>query len=222
MLPKHSRYRAEDLCRVSFFIVDSFAIFGGLVLSYYIRFDVLGRALPPESFLAPIGGRGIESYAESIVLGGGLLQLILLLKEAYDNKTLLRFRCSFFLLFKSLIIWAVTPAGVSLILEFDVLLSRLFVIISFSVLLVLLSVARRCNVHSLKQTLPARCGSAFFLSIGPIRLPELRQRRCGTGGLPTSSSGAHRIAATASPTNAPQAFPSSVGMRTSRLFAKGE
>ena len=152
MLPKHSRYRAEDLCRVSFFIVDSFAIFGGLVLSYYIRFDVLGRALPPESFLAPIGGRGIESYAESIVLGGGLLQLILLLKEAYDNKTLLRFRRSFFLLFKSLIIWAVTFAGVSLILEFDVLLSRLFVIISFSVLLVLLSVARLALQRALIKT----------------------------------------------------------------------
>jgi exopolysaccharide biosynthesis polyprenyl glycosylphosphotransferase len=142
LTPNQFRYRAEDFCRLSFFFADSIAIFGGLVLSYYIRFDVLARALPPESFLAPVGGRGIDSYAPSILVGGVLLHFILFVNEAYDNKALLRFRRCFFLVLKSLIVWAIAFAGISLILEFDVLLSRLYVIISFLLLFGLLNVSR--------------------------------------------------------------------------------
>ena len=55
-ITKEMRYRAEDLCRLAFLFSDSFAILGALVAAYYIRFDLLGRILPPDFILAPSGG----------------------------------------------------------------------------------------------------------------------------------------------------------------------
>ena len=46
------RFRTEDLCRLAFLFSDSFAILGALVAAYYIRFDFLGRVLPPDFILA--------------------------------------------------------------------------------------------------------------------------------------------------------------------------
>jgi exopolysaccharide biosynthesis polyprenyl glycosylphosphotransferase len=76
------------------------------------------------------------------VFGALLLQLILYVNGAYDNSTLLRFRRSFFVLFKSLLVWAISYAGISLILEFDARLSRLFIVISFLFLFGLLAFVR--------------------------------------------------------------------------------
>jgi exopolysaccharide biosynthesis polyprenyl glycosylphosphotransferase len=142
VLPKETRYRAEDLCRLGFLVSDLVAIFSALVLGYYVRFDFLGRVLPPDSFFAPIGGSGLTSYMGSIIFGGMLLLLILFLKGAYENGTLLRFRRSFFLLFRSLLVWLIAFSGVSLILEFNERLSRVFVVISFGLLFALLAVSR--------------------------------------------------------------------------------
>ena len=141
-LPKQERYRAEDFCRLSFLFSDLIVIFGALVLAYYARFDVLGRVLPPESFFAPVGGRGIADYSASILFGGILLPFILFLNGAYENRTLLRFRRSFFLILKSLLVWAIVFSGISLILEFDVRLSRLFVVLSCGFLVIVLVLSR--------------------------------------------------------------------------------
>src|SRR5262245_16992118 len=141
-LAGHARYRAEDRCKLSFGVSDSIAILGALILGFYARFDFLGSVLPPESFLAPIGDWSIGHYMNSIVFGALLLQLILYVNQAYDNSTILRFRRSFFVLFKSLLVWAISYAGISLILEFDAYLSRLFIVISFLFLLGLLTFSR--------------------------------------------------------------------------------
>ena len=117
------RYRAEDLCRLAFLFSDSFAILGALLAAYYIRFDLLGRILPPDFILAPSGGN-LASYAPSIVLGAAILFLILFGTGAYDSRVLLRFRRSFFLLLKSVLIWFIAFAGISFILEFDADLSQ--------------------------------------------------------------------------------------------------
>ena len=141
-LPKETRYRAQDLSRLGFLLSDLVAIFGALVLAYYVRFDFLGRVLPPESFFAPTGPRGLSSYMASIVFGCVLLLMILFLNGAYENRTLLRFRRSFFLLFKALLVWVIAFSGVSLILEFNERLSRVYVIVSYGLLLAFLSVSR--------------------------------------------------------------------------------
>ena len=146
------RYRAEDFCRLGFVLSDLMAIFSALILAYYVRFDGLGRLLPPESFFAPSGANGIENYAGSILLGAPLLLFVLLLKGAYENRTLLRFRRFFFLLCKSLLIWLICFAGISLILEFDERLSRVYVLISFGLLLVFLAVSRFAVQRALLKT----------------------------------------------------------------------
>ena len=111
------RYRAEDLCRLAFLFSDCFAVFGALIAAYYIRFDLLGRVLPPDFILAPSGEKNLASYVPSIVLGAAILFLILSGTGAYDSRVLLRFRRSFFLLLKSILIWFIAFAGVSFILE---------------------------------------------------------------------------------------------------------
>jgi len=139
---KEMRYRAEDLCRLGFVLSDVVAIFGALILGYYARFDLLERVLPPKSFFAPASGLHLASYVTSIVFGGVLLLLILFLNGAYENRTLLRFRRSFFLLFRSLLVWLIAFSGVSLILELNERLSRVYVVISFGFLFVFLAVSR--------------------------------------------------------------------------------
>ena len=139
---REMRYRAEDLCRLALLASDSFAVFGALIAAYYLRFDFLAQVLPPESFLAPIGTTGLASYRDSVLLGAGTLFGILFLKGAYETRTVLRFRRSFFLLMQAVLIWVVVFSGISLILEFNERLSRLYVLISSGVLLVFLVYSR--------------------------------------------------------------------------------
>ena len=136
------RYRTEDICRLALLASDTFAVFGALIAAYYLRFDFLGQILAPEFFLAPTGAIGLASYAQSILLGGVTLFVILFLIGAYESRTFLRFRRSFFLLIKSLLVWVIAFSGISLILEFDERLSRLYVLISASLLLVFLAYSR--------------------------------------------------------------------------------
>jgi hypothetical protein len=92
---KENRYRTEDFCRLGLVLSDSIAIVSACVLAYWVRFDVLGRLLPPESFFAPSGGRSSFSYWASILSGGTLLVMILFLNGAYQNRALLRFATHF-------------------------------------------------------------------------------------------------------------------------------
>ena len=142
VLPKQDRYYAEDFCRLGFLFSDLLTIVSALVAAYYARFDVLAWLLPPESFFAPSGEIQIKDYAGSIFLGAALLIVILFLNGAYENWTLLRFRRFFFLLCKSLLTWLIAFAGILLIFEFNERLSRVYVLISFGLLLASLAASR--------------------------------------------------------------------------------
>jgi exopolysaccharide biosynthesis polyprenyl glycosylphosphotransferase len=142
VVSREKRYRAEELCRLGLVVSDSIVIIGACLLAYYVRFDLLGRLLPPESFLAPSGQRSSLSYWASILSGAALLVMILFLNGAYQNRALLRFRHSFFLIVKSLLVWIVVFCGISLILEFDERLSRIYMLISLALLLVALVFSR--------------------------------------------------------------------------------
>jgi exopolysaccharide biosynthesis polyprenyl glycosylphosphotransferase len=149
---RETRYRAEDFCRLALVLSDSIAIVSACALAYYVRFDVLGQLLPPESFFAPSGTRSSFSYWASILSGGALLVMILFLQGAYENRTLLRFRCFFFLLCKALLTWLIAFAGISLILEFDVRLSRVYVMLAFALLAVFLVISRFAVQRALLAT----------------------------------------------------------------------
>jgi exopolysaccharide biosynthesis polyprenyl glycosylphosphotransferase len=141
-LLKETRYRAEDICRLALVASDAVVVFGALTLAFYIRFDLLGRTLPPEFFLAPSPEAGLLSYMGSIAFGGVLLLFVQFLNGAYQTRTFLRFRRCFGLVTRSLLIWVVAYPGISLILEVDERLSRVYVVISFSLLLASVTLSR--------------------------------------------------------------------------------
>jgi len=149
-LSKEKRHSMGALCRLALLISDTIAIFGVLVIAYYVRFDLLPHVLP---HIPAAERRSLASYVPSIVLGGLLLLFLLLANGAYYTRTLLRFLSFFPLLLKSLLVWTVAILGISRVLNFDEYLSRLYVVISFVLLLVCLSASRR-----LVQNLTTRMG----------------------------------------------------------------
>ncbi|HEY5812587.1 MAG TPA: sugar transferase [Terrimicrobiaceae bacterium] len=142
MSSKEMRYRAEDICRLAFLVSDSVAAFAALITAYYVRFDFFRYLLPPESFLAPSPSVTLANYGQSILLGTLILFVILFLKGAYEGRALLRFRRFFFLLLKALLIWIIALSGISLILQVDEFLSRVYVVISFGLLLTFVACSR--------------------------------------------------------------------------------
>ncbi|HEY5813426.1 MAG TPA: hypothetical protein VIT23_12340, partial [Terrimicrobiaceae bacterium] len=142
MSSKEMRYRAEDICRLAFLVSDSVAAFAALITAYYVRFDFFRYLLPPESFLAPSHNVTLANYEHSILLGTLILFVILFLKGAYEGRALLRFRRFFFLLLKALLIWIIALSGISLILQVDEFLSRVYVVISFGLLLTFVACSR--------------------------------------------------------------------------------
>jgi len=102
---------------------------------------LLGRILPTGFILSP-SGVNLASYVSSILLGAAILVLILFGTGAYDSRVLLRFRRSFFLLLKSVLIWFIAYAGISFILEFDADLSRMYIIIASGLLVAFLGCSR--------------------------------------------------------------------------------
>ncbi|HEY5704438.1 MAG TPA: exopolysaccharide biosynthesis polyprenyl glycosylphosphotransferase [Terrimicrobiaceae bacterium] len=84
----------------------------------------------------------LASYYPSILVGA-LLQLILLLVGgAYKTRTLLRFRRFVPQLAKSVVIWAVVFPGILLLLGLDKHVSRIFLFLSFALLLTFLAWSR--------------------------------------------------------------------------------
>ncbi|HEY5706869.1 MAG TPA: exopolysaccharide biosynthesis polyprenyl glycosylphosphotransferase [Terrimicrobiaceae bacterium] len=142
VLSKEKRYSMGTLCRLALLISDTIAIFGVLVLAYYVRFDLLPYVLPAEH-VPENERRSLTSYIPSIVLGGVLFLFLLLANGAYNARTLLRFLHFFPLLLKSLLIWTVAILGISRVLGFDEYLSRIYVVVSALLLLVSVSASRR-------------------------------------------------------------------------------
>lgn len=139
---RETRFQIADSFRICLMASDTFAVISALIAGFYVRFELFGRLLPPQSLFAPAKEVTVASYLPSIVLGAGLQLLFLLATGAYQSRTLLRFRRFFPLLIKATITWAIAFAGISLILEFGEFLSRVYVLIAFVLLLLFLSVSR--------------------------------------------------------------------------------
>lgn len=141
VISKEERQSKGALWRLALLVSDTITIFGVLVLAYYVRFDVLPNGLLEQ---VPVEERrSLTSYAPSIILGGVLLLFLLLANGAYQIRTLLRFLHVLPLVLKSLLIWVVAVLGISRVLSFDEYLSRVYVVVSFLLLLVCLPGSRR-------------------------------------------------------------------------------
>ena len=142
ILSKQNRFWMEDICRFCLLLSDTIVIIGSLVTAYYIRFRVFPHIPSTESFLTPVSQMYLANYYSTIVVGASLQLILLLVGGAYKTRTLLRFRRFLPLLAKSVIIWAIVLPGISLMLEFDQYVSRIFLLLSFALLLTLLAMSR--------------------------------------------------------------------------------
>jgi exopolysaccharide biosynthesis polyprenyl glycosylphosphotransferase len=139
---KQDRFWMEDICRFCLLLSDTIAIIGSLVTAYYIRFRVFPHVPATESFLTPASQMHLANYYPSILVGASLQLVLLLVGGAYKTRTLLRFRRFFPQLAKSVVIWAIVLPGILLVLGLDKYVSRIFLLLSFALLLTLLAWSR--------------------------------------------------------------------------------
>ncbi len=142
LFTKQERYRKEDICRFWLFVTDVIAIFSGLLSAYFLRFHVLSLILPPDSSYLPAPQITFEGYFNRILFGAALATILLVCCGAYQSHILLRFRRSFPVVIKAMFFWLLAFPGISLVLEFDERLSRIYVATSFPCLLVTLLLGR--------------------------------------------------------------------------------
>ena len=142
ILSKQNRFRMEDICRFCLLLSDTIVIIGSLVTAYYIRFRVFPHVPSTESFLTPVSQMHLANYYSTILVGTSLQLILLLVGGAYKTRTLLRFRRFFPQLAKSVVTWAIILPGISLMLEFDKYVSRVFLLLAFALLLTLLAMSR--------------------------------------------------------------------------------
>lgn len=142
MVTKEERYRKEDICRIWLFVTDVVAIFSGLLSAYFFRFHVLSLILPPDSSYLPAPKITFDGYSNRILFGAVLASVLLVCCGAYQSHILLRFRRSFPVVIKALLLWLLAFPGISLVLEFDEWLSRVYVATSFPCLLVTILIGR--------------------------------------------------------------------------------
>lgn len=130
-LPKEKRHRFEEICRFWMVVTDVSAIIGGMMGAFFIRFSLPWDRIPFGEKFVPDQGIDIFRYEQSMILGGAMLLSIMLFLGAYQSDTLLRFRRSFPIVVKALLIWLIAYPGIALVLEFDERLSRVFIVVSF-------------------------------------------------------------------------------------------
>jgi exopolysaccharide biosynthesis polyprenyl glycosylphosphotransferase len=135
-VPKEKRHRFEEICRFWLVATDVLAILGGLVGAFFIRFSLPWDQIPFAASFVPEQEIDIHRYQHSMIFGGAMLLALLLALGAYQGETLLRFRRSFPIVVKALLVWLIAYPGVALVLEFDERLSRVFVVVSFLSLMV--------------------------------------------------------------------------------------
>lgn len=141
-VPKEKRHRFEEICRFWLVVTDVIAIVGALVVAFFIRFSSLWEYVPLAAGFAPNREIAMHRYEQSIILGGVMMLTLLLFLGAYNGDTLLRFRRSFPIVVKALLVWLIAYPGIALVLEFDERLSRVFVVVAFVSLMVTILLGR--------------------------------------------------------------------------------
>lgn len=117
---------------------DTVVTFAGLALGYWIRY---ASPLAPESgngFFIPVPDATFARYLRLLLVGVALLIAAFAQFGLYDTRLLLRRYQSLNAILKGAAFWLAAYLGVSLVLNFDPPISRLFVVIAFVCVVVLL------------------------------------------------------------------------------------
>jgi exopolysaccharide biosynthesis polyprenyl glycosylphosphotransferase len=154
-VPRAAHPFRETVLPLSLLAGDTVVTFGGLALGYWLRYE------------SPLGRIGIDVpnatfrlYLPLLLVGVALLIGAFAQFGLYDTRLLLRRYQSLNAILKGSAFWLVTYLGISLVLKFDPPISRLFVVIAFVCVLVLLyawrtgmyaAITRRGTVEKLRR-----------------------------------------------------------------------
>lgn len=130
--PRRDRWRDTTLPLV-LLLGDALVTFAGLSLGYLLRYE------------SPVGRIGLEvtdatfpRYLPLLLVGVGLLLAAFVQFGLYDTRLLLRRYQNLNAILKGASVWLVAYLGLSLVLKFDPPISRLFVLLAFAAVVVLL------------------------------------------------------------------------------------
>ncbi|HEY0968112.1 MAG TPA: sugar transferase [Opitutaceae bacterium] len=130
--PRRDRWRDTTL-PLTLLIGDAVVTFAGLSLGYFLRYETavgrIGLDVPDASF---------ARYLPLLLVGVALLVAAFVQFGLYDTRLLLRRYQNLNAILKGASVWLVAYLGLSLVLKFDPPISRLFVLLAFAAVVVLL------------------------------------------------------------------------------------
>lgn len=140
---------------------DTLVTFGGLALGYWLRY-----ASPLARFGIDVPDAAFGRYLPLLLVGVALLIGAFAQFGLYDTRLLLRRYQSLNAILKGAAFWLITYLGISLVLKFDPPISRLFVLVAFFCVVVLLYVWRTL---------------VYAVITGPAFVEKLRRRAALVG-----------------------------------------
>lgn len=144
--PRRDRWRDTTL-PLTLLIGDAVVTFGGLSLGYFLRYETavgrIGLDVPGATFAL---------YLPLLLVGVGLLVAAFVQFGLYDTRLLLRRYQNLNAILKGASVWLVSYLGLSLVLKFDPPISRLFVLLAFAAVVVLLYAWRSLMYALLTRT----------------------------------------------------------------------
>ena len=142
-MPRAANPLRETVLPLTLLIGDTAVTFAGLSLGYWLRY-----ASPLARFGIDVPDARFGLYLPLLLVGVALLIAAFAQLGLYDTRLLLRRYLSLNAILKGAAFWLATYLGVSLVLKFDPPISRLFVVVAFVCVVVLLY-AWRTLVYSL-------------------------------------------------------------------------
>ncbi len=132
-MPRATQSLRDTIVPMVLIAGDTIATFGGLVLGYWLRYNSsLGR------FGIEVPDATFANYLPLLLVGVALLIGSFTQFGLYDTRLLLRRYQSLNAIIKGTSLWLVAYLGISLVLKFDPPISRLFVVLAFGCVILLL------------------------------------------------------------------------------------
>ena len=137
---------------VASFIGDAISVVFGLIVAHWVRFQS-GIIPYDESWWTSSGARDFQplsSYIRLIIVGTVLLICTFLAMNLYSDKALLRLRANFLIVTRSVLLWLVAYLGLSLAINFNPPISRIYAILSVFTTWVFILIWRFLYIYFLK------------------------------------------------------------------------
>jgi exopolysaccharide biosynthesis polyprenyl glycosylphosphotransferase len=136
-VPRAANPLRETILPLTLLAGDMLVTFGGLSLGYWLRYES-----PLSKLGIDVPGATFSMYLRLLLVGAALLIVTFAQLGLYDTRLLLRRYQSLSAIFKGAAFWLAAYFGLAEVLKFDPPISRLFVVMSFVCVVLLLYIWR--------------------------------------------------------------------------------